>query len=255
MFEIIGIPAFKDNYIWLLRKGAEAVLVDPGEAAPVLAVLRQAGLRLAAILITHKHADHQGGIAELLASAPESVAVYGPAAESITGLTHPLAGGEHIRLVAIDAEFQVFPVPGHTLGHLAYYGHACLFSGDTLFAGGCGRLFEGTPAQMFESLSRLAALPDATQIYCAHEYTEANLRFAQAVEPSNEAVRARCAEVAAQRAQGGASVPSSLGVERLTNPFLRSSAPEVVMAAQRHDPAASDPLSVFAAVRAWKNVF
>ena len=165
MLNVICIPAFKDNYIWLLRKGASAAVVDPGDARPVLDLLDREGLSLASILVTHHHADHQGGVVELLAHYPAEV--FGPAAESITGLSRPLSGGETVRIAACDVEFQVIAVPGHTLGHIAYYGAGCLFCGDTLFAGGCGRLFEGTAAQMADSLARLAALPDETAVYCA----------------------------------------------------------------------------------------
>lgn len=253
MFEIIRIPAFKDNYIWLLRKGATALVVDPGEARPVLEVLSRERLTLAAILITHHHADHQGGVAELLARYPAEV--YGPAAESITALTRPLHGGECISPGLPSVEFQVILVPGHTSGHLAYYADACLFCGDTLFGGGCGRVFEGTMAQMFASLVQLAALPDPTRVYCAHEYTESNLRFALAVEPGNALLLQRAGEVAAARAKGIATVPSTLAIERATNPFLRCDVPEVVAAARRRLAGADDAAAVFAVLRDWKNGF
>ena len=185
MFEILKISALKDNYIWLLRKGAVAAVVDPGEASPVLETLAREKLSLIAIFVTHHHRDHQDGIADLLIQHP--AAVYGPAKESITALSHPLEGGETISLPALDDEFQVLAMPGHTLGHIAYFSARSggLFCGDTLFAGGCSRIFEGTPAQMYDSLVRLMALPEATQIYCGHEYAEANLRFALSVEPGN----------------------------------------------------------------------
>jgi hydroxyacylglutathione hydrolase len=253
MFDVIRIPAFKDNYIWLLRNGAAAVVVDPGDARPVLNVLEREGLSLAAILITHHHADHQGGVANLLAHG--ACPVFGPAAESITGLTQPLRGGEVIRVDALDAEFRVLPVPGHTLGHLAYYGAGCVFCGDTLFGAGCGRLFEGTPAQMLDSLERLAALPDETAVYCAHEYTEANLRFALAVEPGNRRLQARVDEVAVSRAKGLSTVPSTIALERATNPFLRCSEAEVIASAQRTASVGSGPLEVFTALREWKNSY
>ena len=255
MFEIIPLPAFKDNYIWLLRKGQSAVLVDPGEASPALDYLRQEGLSLTAILITHKHADHQGGISELLSASVGPVAVYGPESESITGLTHPLRGGEAIELPELDRRFKVFAVPGHTLGHLAFYTQGSLFPGDTLFAGGCGRLFEGTPEQMHASLQMLAGLPPQTKVFCAHEYTEGNLRFALAVEPDNLALRKRYENVLARRALGLATVPSVLAIELDTNPFLRTGAPEVRLAAQARDPQALNDVAAFAALRAWKNQF
>lgn len=253
MFDVIRIPAFKDNYIWLLRNGTAAVVVDPGDARPVLDLLERAGLSLAAILITHHHADHQGGIAGLLAHCP--CPVFGPAAESITGLTQPLRGGETIRIDALDTGFSVIAVPGHTLGHLAYYGAGVLFCGDTLFGAGCGRLFEGSPAQMADSLARLAALPDETAVYCAHEYTEANLRFALAAEPGNRRLQLRVDEVAAIRARGLATVPSTIALEKATNPFLRCSEPEVVASVRHRAPQASGALAVFTALREWKNNF
>jgi hydroxyacylglutathione hydrolase len=198
MFEISFIPAFKDNYIWLLTKVHRAFVVDPGDAAPVLARLEADDLVLEGILITHHHADHQGGVTELAARWP--VKVFAPDIESITGCTTPLSGGECIDV--LGQKVHVMAVPGHTRGHLAYYADGVLFCGDTLFGAGCGRLFEGTPEQMAASLDAIAALPDSTQIYCAHEYTEMNLRFAVAVEPENQALTARCIDVSECRRQG-----------------------------------------------------
>ena len=258
MFDVIRIPAFKDNYIWLLRKGASAVVVDPGDARPVLDLFEREGLTLTSILITHHHADHQGGVARLLENY--AAPVFGPAAESITAITRPLFGGETIRLESLDLELQVLAVPGHTLGHLAYFGSGCLFCGDTLFTGGCGRLFEGTPAQMHDSLTRLAALPEQTAVFCAHEYTETNLRFALAVEPRNRRLRERVDEVAVARAKGWATVPSTLALERATNPFLRCQEAEVVAtaksrAALNNQAFSGDPLAVFSVLREWRNSF
>lgn len=253
MFDVIPIPAFQDNYIWLLRKGASAVVVDPGDARPVLAVLEREGLSLSSILITHHHADHQGGVTDLLEHHPAEV--FGPALESIAGISKPLRDGNTVWLDSLGVDFRVLAVPGHTLGHLAYYGAGCLFCGDTLFAGGCGRLFEGTAAQMSDSLSRLAALPDDTAVYCAHEYTQANLRFALVVEPGNLRLQDRAAEVSAARAKGQPTVPSTIGLEKATNPFLRCREPEVVASVRRKAPAACDELTVFAALREWKNGF
>lgn len=253
MFEIIKIPAFKDNYIWLLRKGGSAVVVDPGDARPVLDYLQQERLTLTSILVTHHHADHQGGVASLLAHYPAEV--FGPATESITALTQPLRGGETICLSSLGVELLVIAVPGHTLGHLAYYGAGYLLCGDTLFSGGCGRIFEGSPAQMFDSLTRLAGLPDQVNVYCAHEYTEANLRFAMAVEPGNRALRRRVDEVAVLRAKGMATVPSTIAVEKATNPFLRCTEAEVVDAARERGSKGNDALSVFSTLREWKNSF
>lgn len=251
MLDISFIPAFKDNYIWLLHKGDEAVVVDPGDAAPVKARLAAHGLRLVAILITHHHADHQGGISDLLAAG--QVPVYGPANESITGCTVPLSGGDRVQI--LGETLEVIDVPGHTAGHIAYAMPGALFCGDTLFAGGCGRLFEGTPAQMFASLGKLAALPGDTRVYCAHEYTEANLRFAAAVEPGNPALQQRIVEVAATRSRGAATVPSRLSEELETNPFLRAHIPAVAAAAAKRGCHDDDPLSVFTAIREWKNSF
>ena len=253
MFEVIRISAFKDNYIWLLRKGRSAVVVDPGDASPVLEVLEREGLVLVAILITHHHADHQGGIAALLSQYPADV--FGPAAESITALTHPLLGGESIRLDSIEADFRVFSVPGHTLGHLAYLGDGHLFCGDTLFGAGCGRLFEGSPAQMHDSLTRLAALPSETTVYCAHEYTETNLRFALTVEPGNRNLKRRVDDVAVARAKGLATIPTTIQLEKATNPFLRCGVPEVIEIVRDRGEDASNSLAVFTALRKWRNAF
>ena len=253
MFDVVRIPAFKDNYIWLLRKGGSAVVVDPGDAVPVLEVLEREQLELEAILVTHHHQDHQGGVAALLDRS--RVAVFGPARESITGLSHPLSGGEVVRFASLGASFEVIAVPGHTAGHVAYLTANHLFCGDTLFTGGCGRVFEGTPAQMYDSLSRLAALPDETLVFCAHEYTESNLRFALAVEPGNRCLRARAADVAAMLSRGSATVPSTLVLERATNPFLRCAEPAVLEVAKRQGAVSDEPVEVFAALRAWKNRF
>ncbi len=260
MFSISLIPAFKDNYIWLLTCGQRAAVVDPGDAAPVMARLEAAGLTLEAILITHHHADHQGGVAALVERWQPTV--FAPASESITGCNRPLSGGERIEI--LGQMIDVLAVPGHTLGHLAYFAPGALFCGDTLFGAGCGRLFEGTPAQMAASLERIAALPDETLIYCAHEYTEANLRFALAVEPDNPAVQARVAKVAALRAAGLSSVPSTLAEEKASNPFLRCSEPTVVAAGLRHAAAKGfsacgavdrSKTAIFAAIRDWRNGF
>jgi hydroxyacylglutathione hydrolase len=251
MFEILLIPAFKDNYIWLLVRDGHAAVVDPGDANPVIARLEALQLQLDTILITHHHADHQGGVEELVARWQPRV--FGPAKESITGCTDPLSGGERIEVLgqAVD----VLQVGGHTRAHLAYYVPGAVFCGDTLFGAGCGRLFEGTPAQMCESLARLAALPDETRIYCAHEYTEMNLRFAVAVEPHNRLLRERVERVARLRAAGLPSVPSTLGEEKATNPFLRCGEPAVVAAAQAHGAVDLSLVPVFAAIRGWRNSF
>jgi len=257
--ELFALPAFTDNYIWVLRHAGQVAVVDPGDAAPVLDYLAKSGDRLCAVLVTHYHADHIGGIGEIIAHHPAPV--YGPASENIATVTHPLHGGEHISLPAIETEFDVIPVPGHTLGHIAYYGPGigdtgAVLCGDTLFAAGCGRIFEGTPAQMHASLSKLAVLPAPTFVYCTHEYTAANLRFALAVEPDNPAIQQRSKDVAIARAAGKFTVPTQIGLELETNPFLRSDAPAVRAAATArlgHPPV--NALETFTAIREWKNHF
>lgn len=248
------IAAFADNYIWWISDGATAIVVDPGDAAPVAAHLSRTGQKLDAILVTHHHGDHVGGV-QALRNA-HGARVYGPANEAIAGLTDPLVGGE--RLDLLGTTFDVLAVPGHTRGHLAYHAAAlsALFCGDTLFACGCGRVFEETPARMFESLTRLATLPDDTRIYCAHEYTLANIRFAQAVEPESKALAARARDCAQLRAAGTPTVPSTLAEERATNPFLRCHVPAVRARATMEDAdAAVSPAATFAVLRAWKDRF
>lgn len=252
MLEIVPLPAFRDNYIWALRVGRSFAVVDPGDAAPVLAYAQANALELTAVLITHHHPDHCGGLPVLRGST--AAVVFGPAAESITGIDEPLSGGESIRVPGIGLALDVLALPGHTLGHLAYVAPGALFCGDTLFGAGCGRLFEGTPAQMFASLARLAALPDATRVYCAHEYTAQNLGFARLIEPENPALLARTAKVAALRAAGEPSVPSTLAEEKATNPFLRCDQPAVRRAVAGRA-GGDDPLAVFTALRAWRNEF
>lgn len=254
---IDAIPAFTDNYIWMIRDGGDAaVIVDPGDATPVLARLRAEGRRLTAILITHHHRDHTAGIADLVAHF--GCPVYGPASESIPGLTHPLQAGDSVDIAEPSLCLRVLAVPGHTAGHIAYIENADGFAlvGDTLFAGGCGRLFEGTPAQMLASLEQLAALPPTTLIYCSHEYTLNNLRFAAAVEPDNLAVRQRLQKVQALRSENRITLPSSIGEEITTNPFLRCRLQSVALSAMHQtERTLSDPVEVFAAVRRWKDGF
>lgn len=252
--DILPLRAFEDNYIWLLQDGRHVSVVDPGDAAPVLAYLEQHGAALQAILLTHHHGDHTGGVAELLAC--HAVPVYGPAGEAIDAVTHPLRDGDSVSLPGLPEGLRVIEVPGHTRGHIAYSGPGFVFCGDTLFACGCGRLFEGTAAQMWASLSRLAALPADTQVYCAHEYTQSNIRFALAVEPHNADLAARAERVKAQRAAQQPTVPFTLREELATNPFLRCTAPAVIEAAARQ--AQTQPgnaAEVFAVLREWKNSF
>jgi hydroxyacylglutathione hydrolase len=258
MLEIVPLPAFQDNYIWTLRDGNRenpyAAVIDPGEARPVLDYLAKEGLSLVAILATHHHPDHVGGIAELVKHA--KVPVFGPKGEPIPALTHPVGQGDSAVIPSLDASFSVLEIPGHTRAHVAYYGLGSLFCGDTLFACGCGRVFEGTAAQMLDSLSKLAALPDETKVYCGHEYTLANIRFARAVDPGNAELAAREERAQRLRDAGRPTLPSTLGEERATNPFLRCAEPAVVESANKYLGARiADPVRVFAAIRDWKNKF
>jgi hydroxyacylglutathione hydrolase len=255
--QLHAIPAFVDNYLWTLVDGDQAVVVDPGDAAPVRSFLASHRLQLQTILITHHHPDHVAGIASLLADRP--VPVYGPRDEAakIPAITHPLADGDQVQV--LDRRFEVMAVPGHTLGHIAYH-HAAdpgvLLCGDTLFSAGCGRLFEGTPAQMHASLSRLASLPQQTRVYCTHEYTLSNLAFARAVDPDNAALEAREREVRRLREAGQPSLPTTLASERATNPFLRTAEPALREAAQRWaGTELTTEVDTFAALRRWKDGF
>ncbi|MCU1717453.1 hydroxyacylglutathione hydrolase [Pseudomonas sp. 5P_3.1_Bac2] len=257
MIKIDALPAFNDNYIWLLQDQQQqrCAVVDPGDAAPVLAWLEaHPGWQLSHILITHHHHDHVGGVEQLKAAS--GAQVFGPAHEKIPGRDVALDDGDLIAVLGLN--FTIYAVPGHTLGHIAYIQpeQQWLFCGDTLFAGGCGRLFEGTPAQMHESLSRFAALPQQTLVYCTHEYTLSNLRFAMAVEPDNSALIRRFDEVSQWRSEGKISLPSNIALELATNPFLRSEQPSVVAAiAQRDGGGERSAVEVFAALRAWKDKF
>lgn len=271
---LIPIPAFADNYLWLLHDGQRALVVDPGDAAPVLRTLKQHGLQLESILVTHHHADHTGGVAELRQATGASV--YGPATESVPQPCTGLQEGDHVATLGLN--FQVLNVPGHTAGHIAFYlppqqtapvqqqpasaaeglevaNKPVLFCGDTLFSGGCGRVFEGTPAQMLASLDKLAALPADTLVCCAHEYTLSNLRFATAVEPDNAELAAYQARCLSKRSAGAPTLPSSIRQELLINPFLRTREVGIVAAAQRFDASADGDIAVFAAIRQWKNQF
>lgn len=255
MLDIVPIPAFNDNYIWLLHDGRHAAAVDPGEAAPLLSFLDRHGLTLAAILCTHHHGDHVGGIAEL--RAVYNVPVYGPREENIAGVTRPLGEGDRVALPELGLALQVLDIRGHTRGHIGYLlsgSPAAVFCGDTLFGCGCGRLFEGSMEQLYNALQRLAALPDDTRVYCAHEYTEANLRFALACEPDNPRLQQREVETRALRAAGKPSLPSTIALEKATNPFLRCSEAAVIRAAQQAaGTLESGELAIFGALRNWKN--
>ncbi|MDF2073675.1 hydroxyacylglutathione hydrolase [Pseudomonas mendocina] len=257
MIQIDALPAFNDNYIWLLQDTdtRRCAVVDPGDAAPVQAWLEaHPQWQLSDILITHHHFDHVGGVEKLKSATGARVA--GPAAEKIPARDLDLNDNDEI--VVLGLRFQVMAVPGHTLGHIAYYDgeQNLLFCGDTLFAGGCGRLFEGTPQQMHQSLSRLAALPARTKVYCTHEYTLSNLRFAHAVEPDNLRLSERLAEVTRWRADGRISLPSNIELELATNPFLRTREPSIIAAAKgRENGQSSEPSAIFASLRTWKDSF
>jgi len=256
MDSVLHVCAFEDNYIWLIRgRSPERVaIVDPGDAEPVLAALEKQQLRPSVILCTHHHGDHVGGVEDLLRHYP--VPVYGPARERIPAITHRLKENDRVSLPELGLEFSVLDVPGHTAGHIAYYGAGMLFCGDTMFSAGCGRLFEGTAEQMYASLSKLAALPEATQMYCAHEYTEANLRFAAAVEPDNQDIRAHRERARALRAQNQPTLPSTIGLEKRINPFLRTGSPVARHAAEtRRGQALETAAEVFAVLRRWKDDF
>lgn len=272
MIKIVPLPAFTDNYIWLLHNTQHAWVVDPGDAKSVTTYLDAHQLSLAGILVTHHHADHIGGVAALqrlralsLNLSPElpahsTLAVFGPKSRRIPEVTEPVSDGQSITLAALDVTLRVLEVPGHTDEHIAFFGqvnqHPVLFCGDTLFAAGCGRVFEGTPERLYYSLQKLAQLPPETMLYCTHEYTESNLRFARVVEPNNQALRIRQQRVQQQRAHGQPSLPSTLNIELETNPFLRTHLPALLHTARQHDPeVGNDPVAVFRVLREWKNHF
>ncbi len=252
MFNIVPVCAFTDNYIWVIHDQHHAAVVDPGDAAPVLDFLQQKKLKLIAILNTHHHNDHVGGNSTLLQKFP--VPVYGPGSESISTVTHRLKEGDSIYLAKLSLGFSVLDIPGHTAGHIAYYGANLLFCGDTLFACGCGRLFEGTAQQMYISLNKLARLPDTTAVYCGHEYTLANINFAKLVEPGNQALTQLNISAEKQRKSNLPTLPSTIVMEKACNPFLRCDKPEVIHNASNYiGKPLMDPISVFAAIRKWKN--
>ena len=262
MINISPIPAFQDNYIWLLTNNKQAVVVDPGQAAPVEQILAERALTLTGILITHHHYDHTGGVKALLANWPQA-RVFAPANESLPSQgAIAVSDGDKVTLPELGLELEVMAVSGHTLGHIAYYepkgiaNEPLLFCGDTLFSGGCGRLFEGSPEQMHHSLTRFAALPDSTRVYSAHEYTQSNLAFCHAVEPNNAELQKYLQKVAKLRQQGIPTLPSSIGLEKAINVFLRPHLDGVRASVQAHEGAElNENIKVFAALRRWKDDF
>lgn len=252
--QIIPIPAFKDNYIWLVHNGNVGVVVDPGDAQPVISYLKQLGVNLSAILITHHHHDHIGGVTDLLEAYPES-RVFAPKLEAFDFIHQSVSEGDHVKLPELELALEVLDLPGHTLGHIAYFSELAsnnpiLFCGDTLFGAGCGRLFEGTPAQMLTSLKKLAALPTQTRVYCTHEYTLHNINFALGLEPNNQDLLNRHQSTIAQRKQLQPSLPSTIGLELATNPFLRAHSLEIQTSLGLKD---ASELEVFIIAREMRN--
>ena len=258
---VLHADAFEDNYIWLITPDSPdtdsrrpTIIVDPGDEDPVLEKISAEKLDPVAILCTHHHGDHVGGASAL--ARQYNIPVYGPGLENIAAVTDPVGDGDIVRIPECGLEFSVIAVPGHTRGHIAYYTPGMLFCGDTLFSAGCGRLFEGTAEQMLASLDRLAALPDDTLVYCAHEYTAANLRFASTVEPENAAVSQKISEVHELRKTNTPTLPSRIDIEKQINPFLRSSLASVRTATEVHvGHALDDALATFTEVRRWKDDF
>ncbi len=257
MPKIVPIPAFQDNYIWAIHslEGSDLIVVDPGDAAPVLAYLQNNNLTLSTILITHHHWDHTGGIADLKARFP-SVKVIGPRNDKVDGLTQSVQEGEPISLEPCGITLTVLEIPGHTLEHIAYFNDTLLFCGDTLFSCGCGRIFEGTPQQMYDSLDKIKHLNKDVRVYCGHEYTTANIAFAKTIEPHNTDLLAYEKHVLSLRSLQLPSLPSQLCTELKTNPFLRCENENVIRAVQKNaNIASSDPVTIFAKLREWKNHF
>jgi hydroxyacylglutathione hydrolase len=254
-FEVYPIPAFRDNYIWLIRLGNRAAVVDPGDAAPVFAYMENEKLTLDAILVTHHHDDHIGGIPALLDAFP-GLPIYAPRQENYAFPHTPVGEGDEVELESLQLHLRVMETPGHTLGHVVYYGANSLFCGDTLFSCGCGRLFEGSYEQLFASLQRLAALPLETRVYCTHEYTLHNIRFARQLDPNNQQLLERERECESTVAAGRPTLPSTVALERCVNPFLRCDDP-IIQATARDRTGATieDALSAFRAIRQLRNTF
>ncbi len=257
---IWAIPALHDNYIWVAQRDSSIVIVDPGDANVVLDAIQAKGLKLCAILITHHHWDHVNGLEGIL--SVHDVPVYGPAVDldRVPGIQHGLNDGDHISLPEIDLDLAIMTIPGHTLDHIAYFGEfgtkPLVFCGDTLFSGGCGRLFEGDPPTMHASLQRLAKLPAETMVCCAHEYTQANLEFALAVEPCNTSTLNYRDRVQLLRAENKPTLPSSIGLELEINPFMRCHHDTLHKAASAFSQKAiSSDVDTFATIRSWKDNF
>lgn len=253
---IFAIPALNDNYIWAIAhpKKQTAIIIDPGETKPILEALKQRDLRLTAILLTHYHWDHTNGVLGLLKTQP--VPVYGPLKDLIPLCDHPIKGGDRLTLSSVDLTFTILSVPGHTLDHIAYYGHQLVFTGDTLFSGGCGRIFKGSPDQLYRSLLKLAALPADTQVYCGHEYTKKNLKFAKMVDPKNYKLKKRITETEQKLNQNLPTLPSTIQLELDTNPFLRCHKKSIQKGLKEYcGYPLTDTVAVFAALRRWKNKF
>jgi len=255
MLEIFAIPAFTDNYIWALRKEKQLVVVDPGDPNAVQDILLKENLDLIAILITHWHPDHTGGLLEL--SKEKAIPVYGPKGGHIEGITNEL--GENDQITILGNTFKVFETPGHTLDHISYFSdqaNPILFCGDTLFSGGCGRLFEGTPTQMYNSLSKFSSLPEETKVFCTHEYTLSNLNFAVEVEPTNKELLKYYEEVSNKRNNNEITLPSNIKLEKNINPFLRSSESSIKKSAEKYSSKSNlDNIETLSVIRSWKDNF
>lgn len=261
MPQVQAINAFSDNYIWCISNHASSccALVDPGDADVCIEYLLANNLILDTLLITHHHHDHTGGIAKLKKYAKQrgwSISIYGPASEAIESLDYHLKQNDEISIFNGELTFNVIDLPGHTLGHIAYYGNDLLFCGDTLFSGGCGRLFEGTAQQMYQSIAKLASLNNETQVYCAHEYTLENLKFARTIEPNNSQLTDYYEKVVQLRRENVATIPTNIGLEKSINPFLRTSSLEVAQSAQQNSTKKlQNNVEIFATIRGLKDKF